>query len=81
MTFDFWATVRVGSGVMACMAFPHDCNWKAILFHKDTAESSGTAGVFRFVLSRLTSQRGGPLTLVPELAKESGREGRLRRLM
>ena len=59
MTLDFWATVGVGVG-SGVMGFPRSLNQKAILFHKNTAESSGTAGVFRFVFSRLTSHRGGP---------------------
>ena len=60
MAFDFWETVKVGSGIMACMGFPHDCNQRSTLCHKDTEKLSGTAGVFRFVFSMLTSHRGGP---------------------
>ena len=46
MTLDFWAAVRVGSGIVV---FPRDFDRKANLFHKDRAESSGKADVFRFV--------------------------------
>ena len=60
MALDFWETVKVGSGVMACMGFPHDCNQRSTLCHKDTAKLSGTAGVFRFVFSRLTSRGREP---------------------
>ena len=60
MTLDFWATVKVGSGVMACMGFPHDCNQRSTLCHKDTAELSDTVVCFGFVFSRLTSRGGGP---------------------
>ena len=75
MTLDFWAAVGVGS---VTVAFLHDFDWKAILFHKDTAESSGTAGG-RFVFSKLMSRGGDSLPLIPELAKWSGRGRRVRR--
>ena len=62
MTLDFWATVWVGSGVMACMGFPHDCDQMSTFYCKNTAESGGTAG---FVFSRLTSRGGGPSHVGP----------------
>ena len=71
MTLDFWAAVRVDSGIMV---FSQDFYGEANLFHKNTAESSGTAGD-RFVFSKLMSRGVDPLPLVPELAKWSGRGG------
>ena len=61
MTLDFWAAVRVGSGIMV---FPHDFYREANLFHKNTAESSGTAGD-RFVFSKLMSRGGRPSSTGP----------------
>ena len=73
MTLDFWAAVRVGSGIVV---FPRDFDRKANLFHKDRAESSGKADVFRFVFFSKPMSRGGdPLPPVPELTKGSERGG------
>ena len=70
MTLDFWAAVKVGSGIMA---FPCNFDQRAPSSIK-TRQSQAVRLVCRFVFSKLMSRGGDPFPPVPELAKGSGRE-------